>query len=568
MRIVERVVFRVLDKKARRLGAEFSAAAANPEAVQLRVLQTILRRERRTGFGRDHHFREVKTVADFRRRVPVSTYEYLEPYLSRVYEGESSALFDRQKVLMFAMTSGTSAVRKLIPVTKKFVDAHRKGWLLWALATYEGRQHLIFRPKFNFSGDDAELRSPQGVPCGSISGFTARMQNPLVRRSYCLPLSSNKLKDIHAKYYLAWRVGMTRDVASWMSPNPSTHLALARYGDSHKEQLIRDVRNGGISAEVELPRRVIRDVRRQLKPDRRRACELDAIVERTGHLYPKDVWPNLGLLGCWLGGPLTAYLRFFPEYFGDVPKRDLGLIASECRMTIPLEDNSPAGVLDLFGTFFEFIPTDEIDSPNPTVLLPHELEEGGDYFVLLTTSSGLYRYDIQDVVRCVGWHGRTPLIEFLHKGKHFSNLTGEKVSEIQVSKAADSACERLRIRLASFALAPCFEEESPYYGLFVECGEIPNERLALQLAALVDAELRQLNCEYEAKRASLRLGEVRLKPIAPGAWAEFDRRRLKTTGSSAEQYKRPRLFSDLNFAESLPVLERFTHSETPLAAAG
>ncbi|HEX6986133.1 MAG TPA: GH3 auxin-responsive promoter family protein, partial [Planctomycetaceae bacterium] len=480
--------------------------------------------------------------------------EYFAPYVDRVFAGETSALFRRRKVLMFAMTSGTSAARKYVPVTKDYVRAFRKGWYLWALSTYEGRQHLIFRDKFNFSGDDAEFRSPAGVPCGSISGMVARTQSLLVRRTYCLPLAANKLCDTHAKYYLAWRVGLTRDVGSWMSPNPSTHLALARFGDAHKERLIRDVRDGTLAADFGYPKAVLRELRRTLRPDPRRAAELEAVVRRTGHLYPKDVWPRFGLIGCWLGGPLTAYLRFFPEYFGDVPKRDLGLIASECRMTIPLEDDTPAGVLDLFGTFFEFVPADEIDGPDPTVLLPHELTEGRDYYVLLTTPSGLYRYDIRDVVRCVGFHGRTPLIEFLHKGKHFSNLTGEKVSEIQVARAADAACDRLRLRLASYALAPCFEEDVPYYGLFVELDELPDRSAGDRLAARIDTELRRANCEYDAKRASLRLGPVRLRPLAPGAWAEFDRRRLRKTGATAEQYKRPRLFADLGFAASLPVL--------------
>src|SRR5690606_4403766 len=193
--------------------------------------------------------------------------------------------------------------------TKCFVEAHRKAWFLWALATYEGRQHLIFRNKFNFNGDDAEFLSPKGVPCGSISGFTARMQSHPVRRTYCLPFAANKLRDTHAKYYLAWRVGLTRDVASWMSPNPSTHIALARFGDTHKEQLIRDVRNGTLSEDFDYPRAVLRRVRRSLTPDKRRARALEAIVSRTGHLYPKDAWPRFGLIACWLGGPLTAYLR-------------------------------------------------------------------------------------------------------------------------------------------------------------------------------------------------------------------------------------------------------------------
>jgi hypothetical protein len=188
--------------------------------------------------------------------------------------------------------------------------------------------------------------------------------------------------------------------------------------------------------------------------------------------------------------------------------------------------------------------------------------------VILTTSSGLYRYDIQDVVRCVGFQGRTPLIEFLHKGKHFSNLTGEKVSEIQVSRAVDAACEQLRVPLASYALAPCFEEDVPYYGLFAELSDLPGLRFGDRLAERIDAELRRANCEYEAKRASLRLGAVRLKPLVAGAWTDFDRRRIAATGATAEQYKRPRLFPDLAFAASLPLLTSSEATREPLPAAG
>lgn len=551
-RVLDAVMFRILDRKARRMGAAFAAAARRPEEAQLDLLKSILRRERSTGFGRDHRFDEIRSVRDFRRNVPVSGHEYFEPYVRRVYEGETSALFHRQKLVMFAMTSGTSSARKLVPVTDTYIRAYRRGWFLWCLSTFEGRQHLIFRPKVTFTGDDVEYRSPDGVPCGSISGMISRHQNALVRRTYCLPLAANKICDAESKYYLAWRTGLTRDVASWISPNPSTHLALARFGDEHKERLIRDVRDGTITGGYDFPAAVLTEIRKTLRPDPARAAELDTIVRATGHLYPKHAWPGFGLIGCWLGGPLTAYLRFFPEYFGDVPKRDLGLLASEGRMTIPLADDTAAGVLDLFGTFFEFIPVEEIDSSDPTVLLPHELVEGRDYYILLTTSSGLYRYDIRDVVRCVGRFGRTPLIEFLHKGKHFSNLTGEKLSEIQVSRAADVACECLQLRLASYVLAPCFEEETPYYGLFVELRDLPDRRIGDRLAFRIDAELQRTNCEYEAKRASRRLGPVRLKPLAAGTWAAFDLRRVRASGATPEQYKRPRLFPDLDFAASLP----------------
>ena len=106
---------------------------------------------------------------------------------------------------------------------------------------------------------------------------------------------------------------------------------------------------------------------------------------------------------------------------------DIGLVASEVRMTIPIEDSTPGGILEITSSFFEFLPVEESGSEQPTVLESHELEEGRDYYILLTTSSGFYRYNIYDVVRCVGWHEKTPVLAFLNKGSNFSNLTGEKL---------------------------------------------------------------------------------------------------------------------------------------------
>src|SRR3954453_17758789 len=104
-------------------------------------------------------------------------------------------------------------------------------------------------------------------------------------------------------------------------------------------------------------------------------------------------------------------------------------------MTIPMADGSPSGVLDVTSHVFDVIPEEEGTSTDPTVLAAHELQEGRTYYILLTTAYGLYRYNIYDVVRCTGFHNQTPLVEFLSKGAHFANITGEKVSEYQVTAA-------------------------------------------------------------------------------------------------------------------------------------
>ena len=551
VRLLDPLIFRLLDRKARTLGQRFAAASERPWETQATRLLAQVRRERGTGFGRDHRFATITNVDAFRRQVPISSYDELRPYLDRVYQGETSALFSDARLRMFAMTSGTSAARKYIPVSDRFVEGHQLGWSLWALATYEGRQQLLFRDKFALVGDADESRSPADLPCGSISGLTARMLHPFVRRTYCLPAGVTDALATRQKYYLSWRIGLVRDVGSWVSPNPSTHLNLARFGDELKEALIRDVRNGTLTGVDQYPADVVSAVRSRLAPNRPRAQMLDRIVAQTGHLYPKDVWPNFGLIGCWLGGPLRAYLRFFPQYFGATPRRDLGLIASEARMTIPLHDETPAGALDLLGSFFEFLPVEEAESSQPTVLLPHELIEGRDYFIILTTESGLYRYNIQDVVKCVGWYGRNPLIEFQHKGKHFSNLTGEKLSEIQAARAVEAACLKFRTKPFPFALAPRFADGSPSYVVLLEPSRIDRPELLDALAARADQELCRLNCEYESKRASQRLGPLEIVRLPAGTWDRFDQQRLRETGGTPEQYKRPCLFPDLDFVETL-----------------
>jgi hypothetical protein len=233
-----------------------------------------------------------------------------------------------------------------------------------------------------------------------------------------------------------------------------------------------------------------------------------------------------------------------------VPIRDHGLSASEGRMTIPLEDDRSDGVLDVDSHYFEFIPEDEIDSAHPTVLEAHQLEEGRNYFILLTTVSGLYRYDIRDVVRCTGFLGTTPRLEFLHKGAHIANLTGEKITESQVVAAVRHGVHRFQTEFSHFTVSPVWGEP-PNYRLHVEEQELADVRNPQELIEYIDASLQSLNCEYEEKRKTSRLGPLEWCAIPSGTWRQFSRQRQSRFGGSTEQYKHPCLVPDLQFSQRL-----------------
>lgn len=548
-----------LANRSRRIARRFLAATRHAGDVQRRLLLERIARHKDSQFGRDHHFGEIRTVEDFRRRVPIRDYSGHEPYIDRVRQGETSALFGPgTEVLMFAMTSGTTNRPKTIPVTREALNDYRRGWQIWGITAFDAHPGMLARglmPILQIASDWRESFTPAGIPCGAITGLTSHMQSPLVRFNYCMPPSASRIKDIESKYYVALRHSIHRNLGTIIAANPSTILAIARLGDREKSSLIRDIRDGAIDPKWTVPDEVREAIRRKVRRRRVRAARrLEAIVERTGRLLPKDYWPGLQFLANWTGGTMGAYLGGYPEYFGDKPVRDVGLIASEGRFTIPIADGTPAGVLDIQHNYFEFIPEEQADAEEPETAEATELVVGRRYFIVPTTSGGLYRYQIHDLVECVGFEGRAPLLVFLNKGAHFSSLTGEKLSEFQVVAAVNAAQKNLGIKLSSYLLLPSWGDP-PRYNLLVETGDLNGAASADRLASEVEAELMRQNAEYENRRATLRLDPIRIRRLPPGAWSDFQRRRLARSGGTVEQYKQPCLLADLEAIQGFAFAE-------------
>lgn len=550
-------VGRLITLPVRRQIRRFHADCEHPERVQSQLLARILAAQQDTQFGRDHHFADVRTAGDYRRNVPVAPYEYVAAYILKVQKGDTGALLADRRVRMFALTSGTTASRKLIPVTDAYLAAYKRGWNMWGVKMYRDHRgrRIAMRPIVQLGGDPDEFYTEAGIPCGNLSGYTAMVQKRLIRWMYAVPYETGKIKDARTRYYVALRFSVGRDVSQFMAANPSTLVQLARTLDAEKEHLLRDLRDGTLRSDIELSPELRAALAPRLRRDTKRAAELAAVAERLGRLYPMDVWPtDTIVINTWTGGSMGPYLRQLPRYFGEPPVRDLGLLASEGRMTIPFENFSASGVLDIWSHYFEFVPEGEIDSPQPTVLGAHELKEGGTYYIVPTTCYGLYRYHISDLVRVTGFLGRTPLVEFLGKGHRFANLTGEKLSEHHVTKAMDATAKRVPHPITAYTLAPVWDDTQPYYGLFVEEPDAADEPGLRRFLAAFEAELGEQNIEYAAKRESGRLGPVRAAVVPTGTWAKWDRDRLARTGGSPEQYKHPCLIGDIKFRETMPVL--------------
>jgi hypothetical protein len=501
----------------------FEDATRHPELAQARVLDRLLRRNAATRFGHDHGFGTIARPAEYTCRVPIRDYEGFRPYVARIVAGEADALTAEAPV-MFTTTSGTTGEPKLIPVTPSWRDEMAALMRLWTFYALRDHPGLLDDRILTMVSPAIEGTTATGIPFGAMSGLAYQRLPWLVRRKHVLPYAVTLIADHDTRYFVTMRLALARDVSSVGTPNPSTLIRLAETASSRAEEIVRAIHDGVLGVPdfaihghgAASPATVRRELGAGLRPERARAAFLEKTLGSSG---TGSCWPGLTLVACWLGGNAGVLARRLGPYYGThVPLRDLGLIASEGRLTLPLEDRSAAGVLAVHTTFFEFIPEGRSDDPTPPTLLAHELEDGERYYIILSGGNGLYRYDLNDIVEVRGFHERTPKVAFVRKGRDMVSITGEKLHLNQIQEAIRDAEQKTGVEIWQFRLIPDVEQSR--YDLLVELAHPAEPAAGLAgFGRAVDQALGALNIEYAAKRASRRLGPPRLHVMRRG-WAE------------------------------------------------
>jgi hypothetical protein len=475
-----------------------------PQDTQDRLLFNIIMRNRSTRFGRDHRFDAIHTLNDYRKQVDVGDYERLRPYMERAKNGESSALTE-ERIVMFTMTSGSTGESKLIPITETGRRNHRQLTRFWYYHALIDHPDLFSGKLLGIVSPAIEGRTAGGIPFGSASGLVYQSSPGWIRNAYATPREIAEVKDFEAKYYLTMRLALEHDITFLGTPNPSTILKLVESVTRNKYEMIKDIRDGTITAGCNLQAEMRTALGGRLRKNSARAKRLESLIKNDGTLRPKEYWPRLQLIGCWKGGTVGVRLKEFARWFDKAtPVRDLGYMASEAQMTLPISDSGSAGILDISANFYEFIPEAEIGSANPIALSCAELNAGEDYYLVLTTPTGLYRYDINDIVRVVGFYNQTPLIEFVRKGRDVTNITGEKLHVNQIIQAMEQSRRAIGVEIRHFRVFA--DVEKSRYAFSVECNGVkaPEETLSPLLVEL-DRRLCELNIEYSQKRESHRL---------------------------------------------------------------
>ena len=497
-------------------------AAKHPRDAQLALLQTILARNEATGYGERYGFSRLRDVQSYRANVPVQSYEDIRELIERQeLAGENCLTAERP--VYYNRTSGTLGVPKNIPVTGNGLKRMRRHQGTSALSQSLGTPN--FEGKILAIGGQAiEGRMAGGTPFGSASGLLYRNQPGFIRRKFALPPELSDIDDYHARYLAMAVHGLAEESVSCMvSANPSTFLRLLSTMQDHAEEIVDSIATGRLPGELAGFR---------IKARPRRAAALARQFDRTSRLSFADVWPNLRGVVCWTGGSCAVPLDALRERLSrDAKVVEFGYLASEARGTVNVDAARNICLPALLDTYFEFSDRDDWEAGAADFRSLHELEPGREYYVFVTTSDGLYRYDMNDILRVNGSVHATPTLEFVQKGKGTTNITGEKLTEAQVLAAVTGALGERAIRPRFFiALA---EPDAARYTLYVEANS-PGD--GADFDAEVDRRLCTLNIEYDGKRRSGRLRPVIVRWLRDGAGDSYRMNRV-AAGQRDAQFK-------------------------------
>lgn len=470
--------------------------------IQQRVLQQLLSKAADTEYGQRFGFDSIRSYDDFAQRVPLNSYEELKGYIDRMRHGEKHVLWPGQ-VQWYAKSSGTTNDKsKFIPVSKQCLhDTHYAG------GTDAVCLYLRNNPKSRLFDGRALILGGSHAPnynlphslVGDLSAILIEHINPLVNlvrvpsKRVALLADFEEKRDLIARRAMQCRITNLSGVPSWMM------------------------------------------------------AVITRVLEFSGKDTLDQVWPHLEVF--FHGG--VAFTPYREQYQRLIPSQGMHYMetynASEGFFGLQNDPADPAMLLMIdYGVFYEFIPLEEVGRPDAHALPLWQVECDRQYAMVISTSGGLWRYQIGDTVRFTS----TEPYKFVISGrtKSFINAFGEELVVDNAEKGLQEACRLTGARVSEYTAAPVFMDNTGRcrHQWVVEFDKAPADTEAF--ARCLDEALQRINSDYEAKRyKDITLQRLELISAPRGLFNEW----LKSRGKLGGQHKVPRLSNNRDIIEQV-----------------
>ena len=476
-----------------------------PHEVQEELLMNLIRRAENTVIGAQYDFSSITSYTTFSERVPVSSYEDLQPLIERTRQGEQNVFWDAP-IKWFAKSSGTTnAKSKFIPVSNDALeDCHYKGSKdLLCLYLNNNEDSELFLGKSLRLGGSSQIYEDKETLFGDLSAI------------------------------------LIENMPIWaeFSSTPSNKISLMSEWETKLTAIINETKNENVTSFAGVPSWML--------------VLMNRMLEETGKGNLLEVWPNLEVY--FHGG--VSFEPYREQYQKLLPKSDFKYYeiynASEGFFAIQdLNDSSDLLLMLDYGIFYEFIPMDTFGTPNQKIIRLADVELFKNYAIVITTNSGLWRYLIGDTVRFTSLNPYR--IRVSGRTKHHINVFGEELMVENTDQAIAKACQLTQTEVVDYTVAPIFMEgkEKGAHEWMIEFKQNPTD--IAQFQKILDDTLQSLNSDYEAKRYNnMTLNPLIINLARPHLFYDWLKERDKLGG----QHKIPRLSNQREYLEQLKGLQ-------------
>jgi hypothetical protein len=469
--------------------------------AQYAIWQDLLAAGQFTEFGRTHNFSSIQSLEQYKESVPIQTYEDLKPYIDRMMMGEENILWNTP-INWFAKSSGTTSDKsKFIPVSEESLkENHYKASKDILSLYYAGKpQSDLLTGKSLVIGGSHQLHHlNEDIQYGDLSAVV--MQNS--------PFWTNWIRT------------------------PELSILLMDEWESKIEKLAQTTIHENVTSMAGVPTWLI--------------VLLKRILEITGKQNIKEVWPSLELY-MHGGVSFTPYKTQFEKLVGspinylEVYNASEGFFAGQDHI-----DSDGMMLMCDHGIFYEFVPQDEWDKPQPRTIQLNEVEAGKNYAIVISTNGGLWRYLVGDTIRFTSLNPFR--IKVSGRIKHFINAFGEELIIDNAEKAITIACEKTGAVVKDFTAAPVYfgETNNGAHEWLVAFDQQPESME--QFSYELDQALKNVNSDYEAKRyKNIALDAPQVLAVPADCFEKW----LHSKGKLGGQHKVPRLSNDRQTLEEI-----------------
>ncbi|KAJ4755531.1 Auxin-responsive GH3 family protein [Rhynchospora pubera] len=551
----------------------------NTDAVQERVLAEILSRNAETEYLKRYKLDGATDRETFKAKLPVVTYEDLQPDIQRIANGDRSPILSSHPISEFLTSSGTSAgERKLMPTIREELDRRQ---LLYSLLTPVMNLYVPGLDKgkgLYFLFIKSESKTPSGLPARPVltsyyksEHFKSRPYDPF--NVYTSPNEAILCTDSFQSMYAQMLCGLLQrlDVLRVGAVFASGLLRAIRFLQLNWEQLAADISSGTLTKQITDP--AIREaVTQQLQPDPELARFITKECSKGDWAcIITRIWPNTKYLDVIVTGAMAQYIPTLEYYSGGLPMACTMYASSECYFGLNLRPMcSPSEVsytiMPMMG-YFEFIPLDADGTmcngaQTQLVDLAH-VEVGKEYELVITTYSGLNRYRVGDILRVTGFHNCAPQFQFIRRKNVLLSIESDKTDEAELQKAVTKASELIKsynatvVEYTSHASTKSIPGHYViYWELLIKKDKTKNGKSGTIPTELLDKcclEMEEsLNTVYRQSRvADCSIGPLEIRVVRPGTFEELMDYAI-SRGASINQYKVPRC---VNFPPILELLD-------------